>query len=49
MVYAIGGLLVGAVLLWLLYLVRGVLLLMYVSTLLAIGSPRRSTGSNGGA
>jgi predicted PurR-regulated permease PerM len=37
MVYAIGGLLVGAVLLWLLYLVRGVLLLIYVSTLLAIG------------
>jgi predicted PurR-regulated permease PerM len=37
MVYAIGGLLVGAVLLWLLYLIRGVLLLLYVSTLLAIG------------
>jgi len=37
MVYAIGGLLVGAVVLWFLYLIRGVLLLMYVSTLLAIG------------
>jgi len=37
MVYAIGGLLLGAILLWLLYLIRGVLLLMYVSTLLAIG------------
>jgi predicted PurR-regulated permease PerM len=37
MVYAIGGLLVGAVVLWLLYLVRDVLLLVYISTLLAIG------------
>jgi len=37
MVYAIAALLVGAVTLWLLYLVRDVLLLLYVSTLLAIG------------
>jgi predicted PurR-regulated permease PerM len=37
MVYAIAGLLVGAVALWLLYLVRDVLLLVYISTLLAIG------------
>lgn len=37
MAYAIAGLLVGAVALWLLYLVRDVLLLLYVSTLLAIG------------
>jgi predicted PurR-regulated permease PerM len=37
MVYAIAGLLVGAVVLWLLYLVRDVLLLVYISTLLAIG------------
>src|SRR6202050_5089778 len=37
MLYAIAALLVGAVTLWLLYLVRDVLLLLYVSTLLAIG------------
>jgi predicted PurR-regulated permease PerM len=37
MIWAIAGLLIGAVALWLLYLVRGVLLLIYVSTLLAIG------------
>ena len=37
MIWAIAGLLIGAVTLWLLYLVRGVLLLVYVSTLLAIG------------
>lgn len=37
MVWAIVGLIVGAVVLWVLYLVRGVLLLIYISTLLAIG------------
>jgi predicted PurR-regulated permease PerM len=37
MIWAIAGLLVGAVALWLLYLIRGVLLLVYISTLLAIG------------
>jgi predicted PurR-regulated permease PerM len=37
MAYAIAGLLVGAIALWLLYLVRDVLLLVYISTLLAIG------------
>lgn len=37
MVYAIAALLVGAVALWGLYLLRGVILLVYVSTLLAVG------------
>ena len=36
-IWTIAGLVIGVVVLWVLYLVRGVLLLLYISTLLAIG------------
>lgn len=36
-IWAVAGLVIGAVVLWVLYLVRGVLLLLYISMLLAIG------------